>query len=47
VPRNMGRQQHDQHERVPDMVQQLSRGAHVGSHIEDVPVLPEPERGHL
>ena len=47
VPRNMGRQQHDQHERVPDMVQQLRRGAHVGSHIEDVPVLPEPERGHL
>ena len=34
VPENMGRQHHDQHERVPDMVQQQRRGAHVGSHLK-------------
>jgi hypothetical protein len=47
VPESMGRQQYDQHERVPDMIQQQRRGAHVRSHREDVPVLPEPERRHL
>jgi len=39
VPESMGRQQYDQHERVPDMVQQQRRGAHVRSHREDVPDL--------
>jgi hypothetical protein len=29
------------------MVQQQRRGAPVGSHRQDVPVVPEPERGHL
>ena len=47
VPESMGKQQHDHHERVPDMVQQQRRRAPVGNHRQDVPVLPEPERGHL
>ena len=47
VPESMGRKQHDHHERVPDMVQQQRRGAPVGSHRQDVPVLPEPELGQL
>jgi hypothetical protein len=47
VPESMGRQQHDHNERVPYMLQQQRRGAHVGSHQQDVHVLPEPERGHF
>ena len=47
VPESMGRQHHDHNERVPYMLQHQRRGAHVGSHRQDVPVLPEPERGHL
>ena len=46
VPESMGRQQHDHHERVPDMVLHQRREAPVGSHRQDVPLLPEPERGH-
>ena len=47
VPESMGRQQYDHHERVPDMAQQQRPGDPVGSHRQDVPVLPELERLHF
>ena len=38
VPESMARQRHEDHERVPDMVQQQRRRTHVGSHRLDVSV---------